>query len=236
MLSFRKFAPALALAAAFAATPAMADAIVFDGTDVGTNYTINYDGNVGGSTVTGLTGTSVFTLTGISGNTYSFNYTVSNTSTSPLTDARISSFAFNVDPSITSASSTGAFSFSTLNSTYPNGVGTVDVCFKDAATGSCAGGGGGGLTMGQTGSGTFTLTFAQPVTSATLSDFFLRYQSISGAGLSGSSGTGSGTVSSSSSSGGTPVPEPGMLGLMATTLMLGAAMHRRRRKQVLRAA
>lgn len=237
MLSFRKLAPALAFAAAFTASPALADAIVFDGTDVGTNYTLNYDGNVSGSTVTGLTGTAVFTLTGISGNTYNFNYTVANTSTSPLTDSRISSFAFNVDPSITSASSTGAFSFSTLNSTYPNGVGTVDVCFKDAATGSCAGGGGGGLTMGQTGTGTFSLSFAQPVTSATLSDFFLRYQSISGAGFNGASGTGSGTVSSTStSSGGTPVPEPGMLGLMAMTLMLGAAAHGRRRRQVLRAA
>lgn len=237
MLSFRKIAPALAFAAAFSASPALADAIVFDNTDVGTSYTINYDGNISGTTVGGLTGTTVFTLTGISGNTFSFNYTVANTSTSPLTDARISSFAFNVDPSITSASSTGAFSFSTLNSTYPNGIGTVDVCFKDAATGSCAGGGSGGLTMGQTGSGTFTLSFAQPITSATLSDFFLRYQSISGGGYYGDSGTGSGTVSSTStSSGGTSVPEPGMLGLMAATLMLGAAAHRRRRRQVLRAA
>jgi len=89
--------------------------------------------------------------------------------------------------------------------------------------------------MGQTGSGTFTLSFAQPVTSATLSDFFLRYQSISGAGFNGASGTGSGTVNTSTSSGGTSVPEPGMLGLMAMTLLLGAGAHRRRR-QVLRAA
>lgn len=237
MLSFRKIAPALAFAAAFSASPALADAIVFDGTDVGTNYTINYDGNVAGATVAGLTGTTIFTLTAISGNTYSFNYSVTNTSTAPLTDARISSFAFNVDPSITSASSTGAFAFSTLNSSYPNGVGAVDVCFKDAATGACSGGGGGGLGMGQTGTGTFTLSFAQPITSATLSSFFLRYQSISGAGFNGTSGTGSGTVTTTSTStGGTPVPEPGMLGLMAATLILGAGVHRRRRREVLRAA
>ncbi|MBX9644268.1 MAG: cistern family PEP-CTERM protein [Novosphingobium sp.] len=237
MLSFRKLAPALALAATFVASPALADAIVFDASDAGTNYTLNYDGNISGTTVGGLSGSTVFTLTGISGNTYNFNYSVTNTSTSPLTSSRISSFAFNVDPSITSATSTGAFAFTTLNSNYPNGVGLVDVCFKDAATGSCAGGGGGGLTMGQSGTGTFSLSFAQPVTSATLSDFFLRYQSISGAGFNGASGTGSGTVSSTStSSGGTPVPEPGMLGLMAMTLMLGAAAHGRRRRQVLRAA
>lgn len=237
MLSFRKLAPALALAATFVASPALADAIVFDASDAGTNYTLNYDGNISGTTVGGLSGSTVFTLTGISGNTYNFNYSVTNTSTSPLTSSRISSFAFNVDPSITSAASTGAFAFTTLNSNYPNGVGLVDVCFKDAATGSCAGGGGGGLTMGQSGTGTFSLSFAQPVTSATLSDFFLRYQSISGAGFNGASGTGSGTVSSTStSSGGTPVPEPGMLGLMAMTLMLGAAVHGRRRRQVLRAA
>ena len=139
----------------------------------------------------------------------------------------MSGFAFNTDPNITSASSTGAFSYSTLSSNYPNGIGSVDVCFKSASTGSCAGGGGGGLNAGQSGTGTFTLSFLQPVSSLTLSDFYVRYQSVSGVpGVTSASGTG--TLNTSSSSGGTPVPEPGVIGLFAAAA-IGLAYARRRK-------
>lgn len=210
------------------ASPALADAITIDNSSIGTNYTLNYDGFSDGTSISGLTGSTTFKLTGISGNDYTFSYNVANTSSTPITGSRISSFAFNTDPNITAASSTGAFSYTTLNSTYPNGIGSVDVCFKDASTGSCAGGGSGGLTMGQTGSGSFTLSFSQPISSLTLSDFYVRYQSISGAGNI-TSASGSGTLTSSStSSGGTSVPEPGMLGLMSVALIGTALLHRRR--------
>ena len=209
------------------ASPAMADAITLDNSSIGTNYTLNYDGFSSGTAINGLTGSTTFKLTRISGNVYTFDYSVANTSSTPITGSRISSFAFNTDPNISSASSTGAFSYTTLNSTYPNGIGSVDVCFKDASTGSCAGGGSGGLTMGQSGTGSFTLSFSQPITSLTLSDFYVRYQSISGAGNI-TSASGSGTLSSTSTtSGGTSVPEPGMLGLMGAAV-LGAAFLRRR--------
>ena len=206
------------------AAPAMADAITFDTSDVGTPYTLNYNGFSSGTTVSGLTGSTTFTLTSILGNDYRFSYSVTNTSSAPITGSRISSFAFNADPNITSATSTGAFSFTTLNSTYPNGIGAVDVCFKDANTGSCAGGGGGGLAQGATGIGNFVLSFAQPIAALTLSDFYVRYQSITGAGTV-SSANGSGTLSSS---GGTSVPEPGMLGLLSLTLIAVAVTRRRR--------
>ena len=78
-----------------------------------------------------------------------------------------------------------------------------------------------------TGTGTFTLTFSQPVTSLTLSDFYVRYQSISGAG-NVTSASGSGTQSSS---GGTSVPEPGMLGLLGGALIATALLRRRRRRE-----
>jgi hypothetical protein len=78
--------------------------------------------------------------------------------------------------------------------------------------------------MGSTGTGTFTLSFSQPVSAITLSDFFVRYQSISGAG-SVTSASGSGTLTSS----GTPVPEPGMLGLLGGALIATALLRRRRR-------
>lgn len=222
------FGAAAFAAAIFAATPALADAITFDSSNIGTSYTLNYDGFSNGTTISGLTGSTTFTLTGISGSDYIFSYSVSNTSSSPITASRISSFAFNTDPNITSASSTGTFSYTTLNSTYPNGIGNVDVCFKDAKTGSCAGGGGGGLDIGQTGSGTFTLSFSQPVSSLTLSDFFVRYQSITGAG-SITSASGAGTLTSTStSSGGTNVPEPGMLGLFGGALIVAGLVRRRK--------
>ena len=95
--------------------------------------------------------------------------------------------------------------------------------------------------------GSFTLTFSQPVSSLTLSDFFVRYQSISGVpGISSASGSGTLTSSGgstttsggSTSTGGTPVPEPGMLGLFGGSLAALAWFSRRRRpaKQVLRPA
>ena len=216
------------------ASPALADAITLDASSIGNNYSLTYNGFSGSTPIDGLTGTTTFTLTGISGGNYTFNYSVANTSSTPITDSRISSFAFNTDPNIASATSAGAFSYTTLNSTYPNAIGNVDVCFKDAQTGSCAGGGSGGLTIGQTGTGSFTLSFSQPISSLTLSDFYVRYQSIGGAGnITSASGAGtlSGSSTSSStstSSGGTAVPEPGMLGLMSMAL-IGAGLTRRRR-------
>jgi hypothetical protein len=179
-----------------------------------------------------LTAQTSFTLTGIADNTYTFSYAVSNTSGAPITGSRISGFAFDTNPDITSAASTGAFGYTTVGGTYPNGIGSVDVCFKDASTGACAGGGSGGLNIGESGTGSFTLTFAQPVSEVTLSDFYVRYQSISGAGnITSASGSGTQTSSTSTTSGGTEVPEPGMLGLLGGALIATALLRRRRRRE-----
>ena len=210
---------------------ANADSITLGSADIGSSFTLDYNGFSGGTNISGLTGSTTFKLTSITGNTYNFDYSVSNTSSAPVTDSRISSFAFNTDPTIQSATSDGAFSYTTLNSNYPNTIGTVDVCFKDAKTGSCAGGGSGGLDIGQSGSGSFTLSFSQPVSSLTLSDFFVRYQSISGAGnVSSASGQGTLTSSGGTTTGGTSVPEPGMIGLFGIGLV-GLGLLRRRKAQ-----
>lgn len=209
---------------------AFADAIVLDGNDVGTSFTVGFDGFDGSGTIAGLTGSAIFTLTSITASSYTFGYTVDNTSSSPLTSSRISGFGFNTDPNISGASSTGAYNIVGTTSNVPN-IGTVDVCFKDGGgTNSCAGGGAGGVTLGDTGSGSLTLSFANALSSLNISDFFVRYQSIAGTDANTpSSAVGSGTITTSGggSSGGVPVPEPGMLGLF----MLGAAglWFRRRR-------
>ena len=223
---------AVAASLVFASAPAWADAITIGSGNVGQSWDFAFNGYSGSTTVAGLTSTAKFTLTGVTPTSYTFNYSLSNTTSDPV-NSRVSGFAFNTDPNIASATSTGAFSYTTLGGNYPNGIGSVDVCFKDASTGSCAGGGSGGLFDGQTGIGSFTLNFAQPLTSLTLSDFFVRYQSITGAGNI-SSGSGTGTLTStggSTSTGGTPVPEPGMVGLLGAALA-GLALARRRQQRL----
>ena len=218
----------LAVAAGLSlAAPAWADAITLDASDIGQSFTVNYDGFANGTTINGLTSQATFTLSSVTSTGYVFDYSLTNTTSGGL-DSRVSSFAFNVDPTITGAASTGAFSYTTLNSNYPNGIGTVDVCFKGGFSGSCAGNSGGVLT-GDTGTGTMTLSFASAPSSITLSDFFDRYQSITGAGPV-SSASGTGTITSSSSSGGTQVPEPGMIGILGLGLA-GLGMARTRRRQ-----
>lgn len=233
MSIMRKFTPLVAaVSLSLSATPAMADAITLGSGDVGTSFSLNFNGFSDGTVIDNLAAMATFTLQAVTGSSYTFAYSVTNTTGTPLT-SRISSFAFNTDPTISSASSTGAFSYTTLNSSYPNGIGAIDVCFKDAKTGSCSGGGSGGLLTGETGTGTFTLNFSQPLSSLTLSDFFVRYQSITGAG-NVTSASGAGTLTSSggstsTSSGGTSVPEPGMLGLFGAAL-IGVGLMRRRKK------
>ncbi|WJY18304.1 cistern family PEP-CTERM protein [Alteriqipengyuania flavescens] len=210
------------------ATPALATPITLDESNVGESFTLSYGGFSDDRTIDGLGAEATFTLTGVTDHSFTFDYAVTNTTASGLT-SRISSFAFNTDPDIARASSTGAFNYTLTDSKYPNGIGNVDVCFKAARTNSCAGNRG-GVSEGNTGTGSLTLNFADIVDTISLSDFFVRYQSITGAGhVSSANGAGTPTSTSTSTTSGTTVPEPGMLGLFGAGL-LGLGLMRRRRK------
>ena len=221
---FRSLSLAVAGAVALSSSAAFADAITLDSSKVGQTVTLGFNGMADGNTITGLTGSTTLMLTGITGTSYNFNYTVTNTTSNPV-DSRISSFGFDTNPDITSATSTGTYNTALLGGQVPTPFNTVDVCFKAGGSNSCSGSG--GVLDGQTGSGTLSLSFASAPTSLTLSDFFVRYQSITGAG-NVTSATGAGTITSSGgSTGGIPVPEPGMIGLFGLGL-IGLALMRRR--------
>lgn len=221
-MNLTKMLPIAAIAGfALGAAPAMADPITFSAADVGSTYTAGFNGFSGSTTVNGLTSQVSLTLTSVSSNSYTFRYAVTNTTSDPV-NSRVSSFGFNTNPDISGATSTGTYSYVVMDSNVPNGIGTIDVCFKGGFSNSCSGSG--GVTDGQTGIGSLTLNFSQPLTSLTLDDFFVRYQSITGAGNITSA---TGTVTSSSS-GGTQVPEPGVIGLLGGALIAMGLVRRRR--------
>ena len=253
-MMFKKFATGLAAIAGMAfAAPAHADPITLSSADVGTTFSIDLNGFSGDSTNTidDLTSTLTFTLDSVSGDRYDFSYTVDNTTGGGLT-SRVSSFAFNVDPDIVGASVDGAYRYTFVadgrssDPSYPNQIGAVDVCFKAKKSGSCSNGD--GVSEGQSGSGSLSLFFDPDASEITLSEFFVRYQGISGAGNVGSasgasttsttsgtttsgtttSGTTTSGTTTSTTTSGTPVPAPGMLGLLALALVSLGFMRRRR--------
>lgn len=217
-------AASAALAAATAA-PSYA-AILIDSNSLNDAIVFNYSGYVNGGLVSGLTGQGTFTLTSIVGSTFNFNYSIENTSGSPITGSRISGFGFDISPNHTSAS--GSAPFSVAASGNLPGHGNIDVCFKaGGGAANCAGGGGGGVTQGNTSAGTFSLTFVPGTTGFNIEDAFVRYQSINSAqlGLRDGSGIGFGSVPA--------VPEPATwLMMIAGFGMVGAALRRRQRATV----
>jgi hypothetical protein len=221
---------ALAGTALGAATPAIAaltlnpnGSLTTSGTSGGTQ-TIYLNGMTDGPTViAGLTATLMLTFDSVtnSGTTYNFSYSLFNSSSAPITASRVSSFGFNTDPNVTGGSATGAFDVLHLGDNYPI-IPDPEVCvFNPNGPGGVCTGSGGGVDLGQTGTGTLSLTFGSAQNAITLSDFVDRYQSITGAGR----------VTSAVGIQTSPTPEPATWGMMLLGFVgIGTAMRRGRRR------
>jgi hypothetical protein len=163
---------------------------------IGDRFSIDFNGVVEGYEVAGLTALANFELTdirsdGISGQEWLFTVTLSNTSGGSVDASRVSVLGFNTEPGLNLSESWSAGLFDTTrgNKNVPQ-YGKVDVCFQ-GGTGSCAGGGGGGTEIGDTGQFDIAINFDSAFEELTLTDFVIRYQSIAGVNA-GTSGTGFG--------------------------------------------
>lgn len=215
---------------------ARSDAALFTAADVGETLVVNFDGNVEGNDVDGLSARISYTLTeyNTASDFVTFDVVIQNTSEDPITASRISAFGFDTDPNVISGTSTGELDNVLVdtdgnppNQQFPNGFGDIEVCIIDANN-NCTGGGSSGIEFGET-SPTFqlTLNFADLSTSLLVNNFGVRYQSINGAGLpDGSSGTGNGEEPPPVEEPpvGPPPPPPPPVPEPASLIMLGAGL------------
>lgn len=205
--------PLIALAAACMPSAAWATEYVFDGT--GDEATIAVGGDQPGTS-----STLYLILTETSGSTYTFAYTLTNTSditTNP--DGRVAGFGFVTAPEASGGSVNGGYTnlvFNPASGQLGSEISADGLCVSNANGNGCSGSG--GATVGSPATGTLTLTFSPSTQSLTLSDFGVRYQSL---GLDGQ-GSGRGFQ--------TPVPEPGTWGMMLLGFAgLGLVLRHRRK-------
>jgi hypothetical protein len=161
---------------------------------IGQTGTGTFNGLVGGNTlVPELGGSLTLGLASVDqvNNIWNFTYSFTNTTAQPFT-ASISAFGFNTAPDLQAVGATGLFANALFgNVNVPGGFGKVDFCATAGPT--CGGGASNGVDPGATVAGTFFLDFANAppvVGEVTLTDFFIRYQEITGPGFNGASGIG----------------------------------------------
>ena len=195
------------------------NAATFNAGDDGTSVAISFNGLVEGTVASGLTADVKITLSSVSVDekTWTFDVTLENTSSSPITASRISMLGFNTDADPIVDDSTASGLFNKIGEGNVPQAGKVDICANNQ-NGNCAGGGGTGLFIGQSGAFTMELMFASGVSTLTLDNFLIRYQSITGTTVGGS-GTGFGSE----------VPVPATAWLFGSALIGLAGIGRQRR-------
>lgn len=206
-------------AAAFALSIVSNQAAAVTVSAIGDNFTLDFDSPAS----PGLTATAEFTVADISsdalgGQTWTLDVSLSNTSTTPITDARVSILGFNTDIGYDPTDSAVTGIFGTVASGHMPLAGNLDACFKAGGGDSnCAGGGGGGVGIGDTGLFTIMLNFDLALADLVMDNFFVRYQSVVGAT------SGPGVV-------GTQVPTPSSMAFLASGLIALASIGRTRRR------
>lgn len=190
------------------------DAVTVDKDDVGFNFVIDYSGKADGDYTSRLSALGDFTFTGLTndGLTYNFDYAITNDSSRT---SRIRAFGFDTSGTIDSLNSTGSFSFTSENVSFPEQVGTMDACFS--AGSGCTNHSSGGVSRNNTGTGSFAITFATAMESIDLDRFALKFVGLS-QNINGQNwGVGLGSIDSITpgagpgGQGGDPIvaPEPG---------------------------
>jgi len=231
---------ATGVASLVASNSAFAQPVTFAADDTGKSVSVDYNGFSEGRPIEGLGSSATFTLTGVEdgfhfetpARFFNFDYSIANTSSIP---SELSSFAFRTNPSGSNyviGFVSGAFEGFEGASTYSDGIGSVDACFANFGDPASCENRDAGIFPGEVGFGTFRLAFYDAISFLTFDDFFVRYDSVEGAG-DVASASGQGLVTSVSS-GGDPVqvPEPGTLTIFA--LGVGALIARRRGSSPLR--
>ncbi|WP_164157303.1 cistern family PEP-CTERM protein [Sandarakinorhabdus rubra] len=229
-------APAFMLGApVLAAVPLVDSPITVTSADIGKSFTYDFNGIIGEVEQSGLIASVQFKLTGISGNTWSFDARFDNNLSSEPIGGRISGFGFNGDPEIIGAAAvSGPFTGVLLDAGFPQigGKTKIDFCIESqgddpGGKGNC-GGGGDGVFDDTTALQKFTLSFADPITSVVFNNFIIRWQSIEGSRL-GSSGVGMGEGGGFDGGGDPTVPEPSTWAMLIAGFgLVGAAARRRK--------
>lgn len=197
----------------------------------GSDFTVNYDA-IGGDPVASVDGLSAsvrfydFAFAydlGTGKTTLTFDFDVANTSSLPILTSRVTSLGFLTTPDVILGDSSVSGIFDTVDSGNVPNQGSVEFCFTDV---NCAGGGNGGVAMGDTQTGSAILAFLGDFSSINFDDFTVRYQSVSCTREYISNG---GNCPGSASGGPTRnVPEPGLVALLAIGLIGMVAVRRKK--------
>jgi len=204
-------------------------AIILDFSHIGDSQSVDFNGIINSPTVvSGLTGDITYTLENISNGAWTFDYTVQDNSGGTVSTSRISTFGFDVSPTLESDARISGSTFGSVSSGNVPMVGNVDFCLT--AGSNCAGGGGGGVAQGSSASGSFQLQFSDAPSTVQLSDLYVRYQSIDATDYSsGSSAIGDAITIVTAA-----VPEPASWTLMILGFGgVGAVLRHRRRQAAL---